>query len=41
MMLDAGGEIHGVVLKAHRHDIGNPADWLKTNLTFALRDAAL
>lgn len=33
--------IHGVVLKAKRHDIGNPLDWLKTNLLFAARDAAL
>jgi UTP--glucose-1-phosphate uridylyltransferase len=32
--------IHGVVLKARRHDIGNPIDWLKTNLTFARRDEA-
>jgi UTP--glucose-1-phosphate uridylyltransferase len=30
--------IHGVVLKARRHDIGNPVDWLKTNLLFASRD---
>ncbi len=30
--------IHGVVLKARRHDIGNPIDWLKTNLIFARRD---
>jgi UTP--glucose-1-phosphate uridylyltransferase len=30
--------IHGVVLKANRHDIGNPLDWLKTNLLFAARD---
>ena len=30
--------IHGVVLSATRHDIGNPIDWLKTNLTFAARD---
>lgn len=33
--------IHGVVLKARRHDIGNPVDWLKTNLIFARRDAEL
>ena len=32
--------VHGVVLKARRHDIGNPIDWLKTNLLFASRDAA-
>jgi UTP--glucose-1-phosphate uridylyltransferase len=30
--------IHGVVLQARRHDIGNPVDWLKTNLLFASRD---
>lgn len=30
--------IHGVVLKARRHDIGNPVDWLKTNLIYARRD---
>ncbi|MDB5292541.1 MAG: UTP-glucose-phosphate uridylyltransferase, partial [Phycisphaerales bacterium] len=33
--------IHGVVLDARRHDIGNPLDWLKTNLLFAARDPAL
>lgn len=27
--------IHAVVLEARRHDIGNPIDWLKTNLVFA------
>jgi len=32
--------IHGVVLRARRHDIGNPVDWLKTNLLFASRDPA-
>ncbi|HEV2295787.1 MAG TPA: UTP--glucose-1-phosphate uridylyltransferase [Tepidisphaeraceae bacterium] len=32
--------IHGIVLRARRHDIGNPVDWLKTNLVFASRDAA-
>jgi UTP--glucose-1-phosphate uridylyltransferase len=31
----------GVVVKAKRHDIGNPLDWLKTNITFARRDPAL
>jgi UTP--glucose-1-phosphate uridylyltransferase len=31
--------VHGVVLGATRHDIGNPVDWLKTNLVFASRDA--
>lgn len=33
--------IHGVVLKSRRHDIGNPLDWLKTNLLFAARDEKL
>jgi UTP--glucose-1-phosphate uridylyltransferase len=30
--------IHGVVLRGRRHDIGNPIDWLKTNIYFASRD---
>jgi UTP--glucose-1-phosphate uridylyltransferase len=30
--------IHGVLLHANRHDIGNPTDWLKTNLIYASRD---
>jgi UTP--glucose-1-phosphate uridylyltransferase len=33
--------IHGVILKSRRHDIGNPLDWLKTNLIFAARDEKL
>lgn len=33
--------VHGIVIDATRHDIGNPADWLLTNLTFASKDAAL
>ena len=33
--------IHGVVLKSKRHDIGNPIDWLKTNLMLAARDTAM
>jgi UTP--glucose-1-phosphate uridylyltransferase len=33
--------IHGVVLSARRHDIGNPIDWLKTNLLFASRDPGI
>ena len=33
--------VHGVVLDARRHDIGNPLDWLKTNLAFAAADAEL
>ena len=32
--------IHAVVVRATRHDIGNPVDWLRTNLVFAARDAA-
>ena len=33
--------IHGVVLNAKRHDIGNPLDWLKTNIIYASRDKKL
>jgi len=33
--------IYGVVLKSRRHDIGNPIDWLRTNLMFAARDPAM
>lgn len=33
--------VHGVVLRARRHDIGNPIDWLKTNIAFAKRDPEL
>jgi UTP--glucose-1-phosphate uridylyltransferase len=33
--------IHGVILQARRHDIGNPLDWLKTNLIYASRDPDL
>jgi len=33
--------IHGVVLASRRHDIGNPADWLKTNLIYAWRDEGM
>lgn len=40
-MLEAGEEIHGVVLRARRHDIGNPVDWLKTNLIFAREEAGM
>jgi UTP--glucose-1-phosphate uridylyltransferase len=32
--------VHGVVLRSTRHDIGNPIDWLRTNLVFASRDEA-
>ena len=37
-LLLAREPVHGVVLRARRHDIGNPVDWLKTNLLFASRD---
>jgi UTP--glucose-1-phosphate uridylyltransferase len=30
--------IHGIVLRGKRHDIGNPIDWLKTNIIFASRN---
>jgi len=30
--------VHGVVLRSARCDIGNPIDWLKTNLLLAARD---
>jgi UTP--glucose-1-phosphate uridylyltransferase len=33
--------IHGVLLHATRHDIGNPTDWLKTNLLYASRNPDL
>jgi UTP--glucose-1-phosphate uridylyltransferase len=33
--------VHGVVLTAHRHDIGNPVDWLAANLAFAAADPAV
>ena len=33
--------VHGVVIEAQRFDIGNPVDWLLTNLTFASRDEQL
>jgi UTP--glucose-1-phosphate uridylyltransferase len=32
--------VHGVVLRGTRHDLGNPIDWLKTNLLFAARNPA-
>jgi UTP--glucose-1-phosphate uridylyltransferase len=40
-LLIAQQPVFGVVLRARRHDIGNPLDWLRTNLIFAARDAAL
>lgn len=33
--------VHGVVIESRRFDIGNPVDWLLTNLTFASRDEQL
>ena len=33
--------IYGVVLRSTRHDIGDPAEWLKANLIFAQRDPAM
>lgn len=33
--------VHGVLLDGNRHDIGNPLDWLKTNLLFASHDPQL
>jgi UTP--glucose-1-phosphate uridylyltransferase len=33
--------IHGVLVEATRHDIGNPVDWLRTNLVFARRESGL
>jgi UTP--glucose-1-phosphate uridylyltransferase len=39
-LLLAREPIHAVVVRATRHDIGNPVDWLRTNLVFAARDPA-
>ena len=33
--------VHGVVLQSRRHDIGNPVDWLLTNILYASRDEAM
>ena len=33
--------VHGVILTARRHDIGNLVDWLSANLAFAAADPAL
>lgn len=33
--------VHGVVLRSKRHDIGNPIDWLLTNILFASRDQVM
>ncbi|HYE19985.1 MAG TPA: UTP--glucose-1-phosphate uridylyltransferase GalU [Tepidisphaeraceae bacterium] len=40
-LLLARRPIHGVVLQSKRHDIGNPVDWLKTNLYLARKDPTL
>jgi UTP--glucose-1-phosphate uridylyltransferase len=37
-LIVAGTPAHGVVLSARRHDIGNPRDWLATNLAMARLD---
>jgi UTP--glucose-1-phosphate uridylyltransferase len=33
--------MHGVILRSKRHDIGNPIDWLKTNISYAAADEAI
>jgi UTP--glucose-1-phosphate uridylyltransferase len=33
--------VHGVILSATRHDIGDPTEWLRTNLIFAARDPVM
>lgn len=40
-LLIAQRPMHGVVLPARRHDIGNPLDWLMTNLYFARQNQAM
>lgn len=37
-LIAQGVPAHGVVLSARRHDIGNPRDWLATNLAMARLD---
>jgi len=37
-LLLAREPIHGVVLQAKRDDVGEPTEWLRTNLIFAQRD---
>jgi UTP--glucose-1-phosphate uridylyltransferase len=42
LALLAGVEpVYGIVLESRRHDVGNPVDWLKTNLIFAAEDRVL
>jgi UTP--glucose-1-phosphate uridylyltransferase len=33
--------LYGMILSSRRHDVGNPLDWLKTNLFFAAADPEL
>jgi UTP--glucose-1-phosphate uridylyltransferase len=33
--------MHGILLTGKRHDIGNPLDWLKTNIAFAAADETI
>ena len=33
--------VHGIVVESTRYDIGNPVDWLLTNIAYASRDPAL
>ncbi len=40
-MLAGREPMHGVVLNSKRHDIGNPLDWLKTNIAFAAADETI
>jgi len=40
-MLAKREPMHGIVLNAKRHDIGNPIDWLKTNISYAKNDPAI
>jgi len=34
-------DVYGVVINSNRHDIGNPADWLLTNIEFATKSPEL
>jgi UTP--glucose-1-phosphate uridylyltransferase len=40
-MLARREPVHGIVLNCKRHDIGNPLDWLKTNIAFAAADDSI
>lgn len=35
------GNVYGVILEGHRHDIGSPEGWLATNLKFARQDPGM